>query len=302
MENKVGYVTVGFFIFSVLIAATVFTLWYSNYAEDKSYKHYRINTSESVSGLNEKASVKLMGVNVGEVERLFVNPNNSEEVSIIIKVDAKTPIKEDSYAIIKPQGITGLAYLEIEGSKHEAKALQTSEKLDNMGVIQTKPSLFSRVDTSFASIATKLETTLDAIANLSQNTDKILSDANAQNIQTLLQNSAEVSASLNKEMQSLSVTIQNISSASKQLHDLSQNEIKTMLQSVKDAANAVENLMAKFDKKADNGQYDFKVMLGSSLESFEQSMDRLDSLLQNLEDSPSDLLFKSTKQNLGPGE
>ncbi len=309
MESKLEYISVGLFVLSIVVGAIFFAMWHKNYSQDRAYNYYRIDTTESVTGVNKRATVKLMGVVVGEVEELFINPKNSEEVSIIIKVDANTPIKIDSYATLKAQGITGLSYVEIEGGKNSSKILETDKNLDKMAIIPYKSSLLSRVDTSLSSIVERLEKLLDATTNMINNTNKIFSEKNVQNIENILDNSQITSKNLatiseliileNKKISKLIVELTNLS---KNISKVTNEDVVNTLNSIKESANSTKEFMKTLEAKSDLAGFEIKNMLSNSLITFEDSMFRLNTILKNLEESPSDILYKRTKQNLGPGE
>ena len=96
----------------LLIGGVFSILWLGNYSDKGTFKFYRVATKESVSGLNEKAPVKLRGVQIGEVRTITINPKNAEEVLVTIRVQDDAPIKEDTYAAIEAQGITGLSFIQ----------------------------------------------------------------------------------------------------------------------------------------------------------------------------------------------
>jgi phospholipid/cholesterol/gamma-HCH transport system substrate-binding protein len=70
---------------------------------------------ESVAGLNVDAPVKYLGVDVGKVGRIEIDPNNSRRVRLVFLINRGTPIKKDSEAVLKTQGLTGIAYVELSG-------------------------------------------------------------------------------------------------------------------------------------------------------------------------------------------
>ncbi len=96
MENKLSYILVGAFIFVLLIGGVFSIVWLGNYSDKGTFKFYKIATKESVSGLNEKAPVKLQGVQIGEVRGITINPYNAEEVLVTVRVQDNAPIKVDT--------------------------------------------------------------------------------------------------------------------------------------------------------------------------------------------------------------
>jgi len=85
MENRVSYILIGLFVFILGFSAVGAILWLGKYAQSENYNYYNVVTTQSVSGLNPKAPVKLRGVSVGEVKDIYINKNNSEEVIVLIK-------------------------------------------------------------------------------------------------------------------------------------------------------------------------------------------------------------------------
>jgi len=330
MEHRVRYLLLGLFVFGVGIAGVWFILWQGKYAQNDVYDYYKVNTAESVAGLNDKAPVKLRGVNVGEVERLFINPQNSEEVSIIIKIKSDTPIKTDTYALIEPQGITGLSYLQLEGGTRDAPILATSYEEKSMGIILTKPSLFSRVDQSFSHAMEKVERILEHATGVAEKTHLLLDETNIHHIQVLLENSAKTTQSLAliaqevaKEREHLGTLIRqgvvleeevidaakSVKVAAEALSQVVEYQGVAMMDKVKTSAQSVQGVMQKIDQKVDEGMFDVARIAEDALMpaqhtlyELEMLMMQLRQLAQRLEESPSDILYRSTPKPLGPGE
>ena len=175
MENRLSYIVIGAFVFSLLIGSVFAILWLGNYSDKGSFKYYKVATKESVSGLNDKAPVKLRGVQIGEVRSITINPNNAEEVLITIRVQDNAPIKEDTYAVLEAQGITGLSFVQLQGGSNDAKDLKTSGKPEEYGIIDSRPSTFSRLDKTITSVSTKAEM-------IFERADALMSEKNLKNI------------------------------------------------------------------------------------------------------------------------
>lgn len=72
------------------------------------------------------------GVQIGEVRTITINPKNAEEVLVTIRVQENAPIKENTYAVIEAQGITGLSFIQLQGGTNEAQDLKTSGKAEEI--------------------------------------------------------------------------------------------------------------------------------------------------------------------------
>ncbi|HIP29473.1 MAG TPA: MCE family protein [Sulfurospirillum arcachonense] len=319
MENRVSYILIGLFVFILGFSTVGFVLWLGKYAQSENYHYYKVITTQSVSGLNPKAPVKLRGVSVGEVKDIYINSNNSEEVVVLIKVKEDTPIKEDTHALINLQGITGLSYIELEGGEHESKQLKTGKDDNEYGVIRTQDSIIERVDKTLTNIGNKTNRMLDK-------TNEVMSQENLENFEKILANLVEVTAAMSK-------TLEMVYSKDKQIDEVLQkgkefeiaviksaDEVRKMaknigisshetLISMQEASATTTRVMSALDDKLKEGKLDIDVIVRENLLPFQNDLNDLRTLIietkefvSELRDSPSDLFFKETNLDLAPSE
>jgi phospholipid/cholesterol/gamma-HCH transport system substrate-binding protein len=122
MDRDANYVAVGAFVVVVLAMATVFVLWYTNTQERREYQRYEVYFSGSVSGLTEGSTVRYLGVNVGRVARIRLDPRTADRVQALIDVDKATPVTHDTLARLTMQGVTGLLFIDLYHSAQSAAA------------------------------------------------------------------------------------------------------------------------------------------------------------------------------------
>ncbi|MCW8929719.1 MAG: MlaD family protein [Gammaproteobacteria bacterium] len=298
---------------------TTFLLWMGKYGfEETIYDHYLIKTTEGVSGLNIESPVKYRGVEIGAVDKIQIDPLNSEYINVYISIEVGTPIKEDSIAILTAQGITGLSYIEIKGGT------QHSKKLANGATITAGKSLFDKLETSATDISDKLVQTMSRI-------DKLISNKNIESIEKLLINLEMSSRQLSEQMQlflnaknslALEKTLENSAIITQSIAD-NKDSIQHLLsqgitlekqasKTLKDISNTSQSLnsnLLTIQKKLDSGEYDLRQMTEPHLEAFNALLKEFEILsiqasevLQQLKESPSDLLFKQKQYQPGPGE
>lgn len=294
MENKASYFWVGIFIFGVFFASLIFMLWLGGYSEEESFEYYEIHTQESVAGLGLKAPVRLLGVEVGSVENISIYTKQNLGVNILIKVKKETPIKEDTFATLQLQGITGLKFIQLQGGSVNSKKL-TSD--DGYPVIAFRESFLATIDRQGERIFSLIKTADDK-------SKKLLSDENLQNIEMLLKNLAQLSENLNANSKALS---KNLNEASKNVAlmakevELSAKNLRQTLQNVDESSRAFTLLMQKGARKIDS--YDeLRDALLEDLEFLKIWLLESNKAIKNLQRSPSDLIFKETQPKLGPGE
>lgn len=322
MESKVNYTVVGVFVLFFSAALIAFAFWLGKYNDDESkYRRYKIYITESVAGLAPEASVKFHGVDVGMVESIRINPLNSEEVELLLKIRQETPVKIDSTATLKFFGVTGLAFIEISGGAKNTPLLPTSA--DNPGVIPTTSSLIKRIDESLSQVATTLTETL-------QHIDQIFSDKNNDNvsetlenlkflsrkitayqdeIDLLLKNTIETQKNLDRTMAKVSDSADSVNTSANTFKIVMRDNMAPTLKSLKETSLHSHALIQKIDQSIDRGDYNLQSIaspatteLGELLEQTRTLSAEMERTLKTLRESPSDILFKQSKPIPGPGE
>ncbi|KAA6228236.1 MCE family protein [Campylobacter sp. LR291e] len=296
MENKANYFFVGLFVFGVFFASLGIMLWLGDYGEKKEiFDYYEIYTEESVSGLSIKSPVRLLGVEVGNVEKIDFFTNEGLKIKILIKVKENIPVKEDTYASLETTGITGLKYIQLQGGTRESNMLTSVSGA--LPVIKMKDSFFKKLDAQGEHVFSLIKKTEEA-------SKQLLSDKNLKNIEILLYNIAEFSQNLNAHSKDLSKNLTTLSAKfivmSDNISALSK-KLQTSLDSVDKGINSINEFTTKASKKLDS--YDsIRYSLTQDLELLKNVLQNANSLLMQLQKSPSNLIFKETKTKLAPGE
>lgn len=86
--------------------------------------YYVAYSGISVSGLEVGSPVKYLGINVGSISNIRIDPEDVSTIIVRLALDADTPVKEDAVADIVAIGITGLKTIEIRGGTREADFLE----------------------------------------------------------------------------------------------------------------------------------------------------------------------------------
>ncbi|HVN37800.1 MAG TPA: MlaD family protein [Myxococcota bacterium] len=158
METKVNYTLVGAFVVILFVAIIAAVLWIaSGRTAGKEYDGYLAYFTESVSGLNRQAPVKYRGVEVGFVREIAIDTEDPQRVRVVLSIERGTPIKQDTVATLSTQGLTGIAFLDLEGGSRDSPLLAPGP--EGNPVIATRPSLFRRLDTQATALVTNLSET-----------------------------------------------------------------------------------------------------------------------------------------------
>src|SRR5580658_2239406 len=113
MEREARYAAVGAFVLLVIAMAALFVYWYAEGHEKRNYTRYEVYFDGTVSGLARGAPVRYLGVDVGRVVRMSIDPRNSSRVQVIVDIDSSAPVSETTLAELSLQGVTGLLYIDL---------------------------------------------------------------------------------------------------------------------------------------------------------------------------------------------
>ena len=317
MYSKVNYTIVGIFVVLFGIGMVWFAFWLAKYGLQEDYQTYKIEMKDSIAGLAKDSSVKLHGVDIGRVSEIRIDPNDIEKINIYVDIKVGVPIKEDMIASTQMLGVTGLLSIEIHGGTNAAKTLLPTD--DYIPIIQSKPSLLSKLTESLGGLGDKL-------TSLLTRSEALLSDANLENVSKILDNVEKLSAKgevlelkaidsmkeLDQTLQAFRVSMNtindNFTESTKDFKVMQKDftEIKDvtvpMVQSLETTSHNFNRTTVKFEKSLDRGDYNFKKILEPMLIDIQILSNQLNSMTRELSQSPSELLFKSRESRRGPGE
>src|SRR5262245_59148378 len=113
MEREANYAAVGAFVVLVVVMAVLFVYWYSDAREHRDYTRYEVYFEGSVSGLERGAQVRYLGVDIGRVYSMRIDPRDSSRVQVLVDLDSSAPVSDKTIAELSLQGVTGLLYMDL---------------------------------------------------------------------------------------------------------------------------------------------------------------------------------------------
>jgi len=114
MESDRHYFLEGLFVIVLSLAIALFFVWLTRTGQ-KDDVTYRIHFKESVSGMTLGDPVKYLGVDVGSVKEMVIDPDDAQQVRVDVRLRKDAPVKTDTKAKLKLKGITGVVFIELEG-------------------------------------------------------------------------------------------------------------------------------------------------------------------------------------------
>ncbi len=300
MDTKINFFKIGLFVIALVTSLLILIFWLGKFGfEKKKFDEYSIYFQESVSGLNIGSSIKYKGFEVGNVSEIKLNPHNSEEIQIDIVIKKGTPIKEDNYAVLGNLGITGLKYIELKGGSNNSKLLQEDE--NGFRIISSKTSDLTTLVDSTTDLTNQLTLVLGQMK-------KLLADENIKTISEIL---GKTQNSMSNVEQFSSYLVNNEKKIDELLNNISilaKNGNKSF-ESIDKSANSFKELSNEILLEIRKGSFDINDMSKESFDKLNSVLNNLDStllqtqtLIDNLNQSPSDILFKQKNIKNGPGE
>lgn len=196
MENKAHALAAGLFVMALAVLLLLLGAWLTR---DTGKRHaYEISTRESVTGLQEQAPVRYRGVDVGKVTAIGFDPKAQGSVLVRLSIEDGTPISRGTFATLSFQGVTGLAFVQLDDSGQPAEPLPPDDAAPPR--IPLRPGLLSK-------LASRGEVILEQVEQLTTRVNQLVSDGNQQKLGATLDNVSKAATSLTALSDNLNTTL-----------------------------------------------------------------------------------------------
>jgi phospholipid/cholesterol/gamma-HCH transport system substrate-binding protein len=308
MEEKVNFAVVGVFVLVLGAALIAGVLWLSSGgATRRAYDTYQISMHESVSGLSRDAPVRYRGVEVGRVRRMALSPANVDEVLLTLDIEHGTPVKQDTVAVLRVQGLTGIAYVELSGGSRDSPALEARPG-DAYPVIRAGPSLMVRMDSAISALLTNANRTSASMNALMDEDNRREFKQTLAELRILSHTLAARSAAIDSSLLNAARTLDNTARLSAALPRLVER-MQTSADGFDRMTTDVARAGASAGASAEGAREDLREaaaevlpevhLLAAELREVAGSLRRFS---QQLEQNPSVLLYGKPATKPGPGE
>lgn len=307
MENKSHALIAGLFTIVLLAAAILLAMWFNR---DRVVRvPYEMATKLSVPGLNPQAAVRYRGLNVGKVDDIIFDPQVPGQILIHISVNPDTPITQSTFAMLGYQGVTGIAYVQLDDDGSHPVKLSSSEA--HLARIEMRPSLFDSLQTKGMAILAETEemtrrfntllqpanqkAMLAAFDNVSRAANEIGSIP--RQMQPTLAELPALTKRMDQTLASVSTLAQNVSRLSANLDALT-----TSLQVPDGPVTRLDGAIDHIGSVAGSLEYDTLPRFNLLANDARGSMRVLNQTLENFNRHPQSVLFGATPPAPGPGE
>ena len=292
MENRSHALIAGLFliIFSAAIAVTA--KWLSGETAD--HTSYIMISDGSVSGLNPQAAVRFRGVKIGKVEEIGFDPENSRFIRIRIGVDRNVPLTKGVFAQLGYQGVTGLAYIQLDDDGNQLELLKT-----NGTDLARIPMRTSTLD----NIVITGQDLLNSVNETVKKMNHLLNDQNQERFSHLLENMENATSDLGNFTKQLQPNLKSFPELASKTNSLLGNadqlvkNINRVVERISQQGGVIDGLSKSAEELSDTIP-----RVQEAIESVKHGTRNVDRILLQFEEQPGSFIFGKTALPPGPGE
>lgn len=301
MEREANYAAVGAFVLLIALVGALFVYWYSDTREHKIFRRYEIYFDGSVSGLERGAAVRYLGVGVGRVQQMRIDPRDAGRVQVIVDIDSSTPISDRTLAELQLQGVTGLLYIDLQQIR-AAGPLPPIVPGIEYPVIR---SARSRFDVFLA----RLPDVLASAGELVDRASRALSDENIAAIRRALGNIDKASSGLPQTLRDVNTLVAELrgttadlaasAKGARQIVDQAGPEVVASLQRIHVVADNLAHATDQIQKLVVDNRQDLRAFTRDGLPELERLLregraaaQEIRELSSSLRENPSQLLYQ----------
>jgi phospholipid/cholesterol/gamma-HCH transport system substrate-binding protein len=305
MEREANYAAVGAFVLVVAMLGALFVYWYSDTREHREYNRYEIYFNGSVSGLDRGAAVRYLGVGVGRVVDMRIDPRDSSRVEVIVDIDARTPISTYTVAELNLQGVTGLLYIDLNEDRSKQPPPVAGLRYP---VIRSAPSRF---DVFLASLPQLVASANEVV----RRADRLLNDQNLAAVTNAVGNLNRATNGLPQTIRDVNSLIAELRGASEELgasahsaHSLIDGispDVRSTAQRMHMIADNLTDATSQLDKVISENRRDIRSFARNGLPEIERfvregraAAQDIRALSSSLRENPAQLLYEPPQRGV----
>jgi phospholipid/cholesterol/gamma-HCH transport system substrate-binding protein len=261
METRSNFILVGAFVLSFLVAIVVFVIWLSHSGFGERMIEYDIYFKGAVSGLKQGSAVHYRGVPIGSVHNIIIDPTNVDQILVRVRIKPDVPIKQDAFATLETQALTGVAQIQINGGTQESPLLRPLPGMARP-VIPSKSSLLEQVAGTVPELLTRANKLIEEVRLAFNEENRLALGKAIQNIQqitnalvptkekpiTVITELEALTKSLTATAKEVSVILQENRKGLKDLSTTGPTSLEKFLQEGKDAFAAIRRVSESLER------------------------------------------------------
>jgi phospholipid/cholesterol/gamma-HCH transport system substrate-binding protein len=304
MENRAHAIAAGVFTLVLIVALAVGAFWLGG--GTITGEPYDLITDASVVGLNSGDTVRLRGVEVGQVESIRFDASDPRLIRVRILVNPDVRVMEGTHGTIRYAGLSGSTYVDLDFPNSAVHLLKTSA---------TAPATVPLSATGMAQLTQNAEDLMKAMKQTLQRVDGILTPETTKNIAQLVTRLNDASAAittLTRDLQPAAHHIDSVITNANALLESSQStvhDLDTLIVGANANGGAIDAIRAGALSTGQAAREVERALVHETLprvdmlaERLSRTSDSLDQLLDVIQTQPQSFIFGLPRPKPGPGE
>jgi len=309
MESRAYALITGLFVLGVAGCIAAWAQWLAKTPVART--PYRVVATVPVSGLNPEAQVRYRGLSVGRVTGISLDAKDPRRILVDVEIDKGIPVTKGTYAQLGMEGITGIAYVQLQ-DKYQDMAL-AEKSASGLVELPLRPAFLDV-------LADGAEATLADAREVMARLNELMTPENRKHVTALLASLNRVSANLELAAARLPNTLgrvdawlseENRQLATKSLRGISETtdelpqltrEARQLVKDARDMAGRVGRVSDEAAGAAVSLREETLPRVNSLAEEVEKDSQRVGRLALQLDREPQSALFGRKPGRPGPGE
>jgi len=300
MENKAHALAAGAFVLLVTALLVALAVWLTRQAGE--VRIYEVSTRDAVTGLQSQASVRFRGVKIGKVADIGFDPQTPGLVLVRIEVAADAPITRSTYATLGYQGLTGIAFVQLDDSGESREPLAVAG--GQAPRISMRPGLIDQWSRQGERLLGQLEETTRRV-------NQLLAPENQRALRKSIDALGEAAAAVPPAMQEARVSFQAMRESANSVGASAEQVRRTadhyagLAQRLQQPGGTLDQLQQGVGALASTGQAMQQTSLprlNRALDDAGRSVRQMGRAAATLDDNPQALIYGPALALPGPGE
>lgn len=307
MEREANYAAVGAFVVGIVVLAALFVYWYSDAREHRDYTRYEIYFAGSVSGLSRGSPVRYLGVDVGRVNNMNIDPRDSSRVQVIADIDSNAPISSKTIAELSLQGVTGVLFIDLIQHNGSRRLVPPVPSL--------KYPVIRSARSNFDVLLSSLPDLVGLASEVVERAGLLLSEENIAKLSSTVSNIEKASSTLPATitelralLADLRTTTSEINATAASIRNVSDGagpELRVAMERLRTVADNLANATSRLDLLITDNRRDLRAFTRDGLPEFEGLMregraaaSEIRELSRSLRQNPSQLLYEPSEKGV----
>jgi len=306
MENKSNAFLAGVFTIGLTVMVLFALFWFSS---DHTVRvPYDLITRSTINGLNPQADVKYRGLAVGKVASIRFDPQVPGQIIVRVNVNRDTPITRTTYATLGFQGVTGIAYVQLDDaavSQEGGGSSPLHSSAREVARIPMRAGFLEQLEKRGDSLVTEVETLMSSLNDMFQGGNRADLMDTIRSVHETSEHYRKLADTLQPAVTQLPRVTANLNATLDSTRRLAEELGKpdgTVMRTVDNVGRDLQAATGSIESAAGTLSQETLPQVNSLARETRQTVRSIGTAANQFSDNPNSLLFGTSSPPPGPGE